>query len=80
METRRGPERREGRAEEIQETREQRTEVKGERGGWGKASGTHGTRCPERKGRATERSTVEERGGPAGETGRQAGVELSSLC
>lgn len=33
METRRGPKRREGRAEERQETREQRPEVKGEGGG-----------------------------------------------
>lgn len=33
METRRGPKRREGRAEERQETREQRLEVKGEGGG-----------------------------------------------
>lgn len=35
METRRGPKRREGRAEERQETREQRPEVKGEEGGEG---------------------------------------------
>lgn len=53
--TSRGPKRRDGRVEERQGTREQRTEVKGEGDGGGER-GTRRTRCPERKERAMQGS------------------------
>lgn len=79
METRRGPTRRRGRAEERQETREQRPEVKGE-GGGERQEGHEGPGVQkERKGHIEEPWWRREDGAMGKGEDKEAGVELSSL-